>query len=248
VSLSVAPDGSVYSVVANAFSRVNIERSADGGASWTTVEGVRTSSRGFQVLATGDHVYVTISDGQSPAVLVSRDGGQTWRKNNLPLLVTAIAADPTDPKRIWLGGPTGLYRSDDEGQTVTQLSSAPVSALAIDPRDPSHLVIGGTGLYESHDGGRHLSAAVTSGFRLNVTAIQFGAHGDVYAADGPGSDGAGLPVGGRGVLASRDGGHSWQNVSDGLANLDLESLAVAPDGQWLYAGTTGGSVYRYPIG
>jgi hypothetical protein len=55
-------------------------------------------------------------------------------------------------------------------------------------------------------------------------------------------------VGGRGVLASRDGGASWQNVSAGLANLDVESLAASPDGQWLYAGTTGGSVYRYPAG
>jgi subtilisin family serine protease len=248
VSLSVAPDGSVYSVVANAFSRVNIQRSTDGGATWATVEGVRTSSRGFQVLATGDRVYVTILDGQSPGVLVSRDGGLTWRKNDLPEVVTAIAADPTDPQRIWLGGPSGLYRSDDEGQTVTQLSGAPVSALAIDPRDPSHLVVGGDGLFESHDGGRHLSAAITSGFRLSVTAIQFGPHGSVYAADAAASDSSGLPVGGRGVLASRDGGHSWHNVSDGLANLDVESLAVSPDGQWLYAGTTGGSVYRYPTG
>ena len=248
VSLAVAPDGSVYSIVANAFSRTNINRSTDGGASWTTVEGVRTSSRGFQVLATGDRVYVTINDGQSPGVLVSRDGGQTWRKNNLPMLVTAIAADPTDPERIWLGGPSGLYRSDDEGQTVTQLSSAPVSAVAIDPRNPSHLVVGGTGLFESNDGGRHLSVALTSGFRLSVTAIQFGAHGVVYAADGAAGDSAGLPVSGRGVLASRDAGHSWQNVSNGLANLDVDSLAVSPDGQWLYAGTTGGSVYRSPTG
>jgi photosystem II stability/assembly factor-like uncharacterized protein len=248
VSLSVAPDGSVYSVVANAFSRVNIERSTDGGATWETVEGVRTTSRGFQVLATGARVYVTILDGQSPGVLVSRDGGSTWRKNDLPEVVTAIAADPTDPQRIWLGGPSGLYRSDDEGQTATQLSSAPVGALAIDPRDPSHLLVGGDGLFESHDGGRHLSAAITSGFRLGVRAIQFGPHGTVYAADAAASDSSGLPVGGRGVLASRDGGHSWQNVSDGLANLDVESLAVSPDGQWLYAGTTGGSVYRYPTG
>jgi photosystem II stability/assembly factor-like uncharacterized protein len=248
LSLSVAPDGSVYSVIANAFSRVNINRSTDGGATWSTVEPVRTSARGYQVLAVGDHVYVTINDGQSPGVLVSRDGGRTWRKNDLPELVTAIAADPTDPERIWLGGPSGLYISDDEGQTVTQLSSAPVSALAVDPRNPSHLVVGGTSLSESHDGGRHLSAAITSGFRLNVTAIEFGAHGTVYAADGAGSDSAGLPVGGRGVLASRDGGRSWQNVSAGLDNLDVESLAVSPDGQWLYAGTTGGSVYRYPSG
>jgi photosystem II stability/assembly factor-like uncharacterized protein len=57
-------------------------------------------------------------------------------------------------------------------------------------------------------------------------------------------DQAGLPVGGRGVLNSRDGGRSWLNISDGLGNLDVSSLASSPDGQWLYAGTAGGSVYR----
>jgi hypothetical protein len=46
------------------------------------------------------------------------------------------------------------------------------------------------------------------------------------------------------VLNSRDGGRSWHNISDGLGNLDVSSLASSPDGEWLYAGTVGGSVYR----
>ncbi|HEY3629676.1 MAG TPA: hypothetical protein VGL21_02210, partial [Jatrophihabitantaceae bacterium] len=253
VSVAVDPrtPSTVFSVVANAFSRVNINRSTDGGATWTTVDGVRASSRGYQVLvdpANPSYVYVTIDDALSPGVLVSRDGGQTWRKNDLPELVTAIAADPHDPSRIWLGGPNGLYRSDDQGQTITQLSTIPVTAVALDPHNSSHLVVGGTSLYTSRDGGRHLTAADTSGYRLSITALAFGAHGAVYAGDGVSSDAAGLPVGGRGVLVSRDGGSSYDNVSAGLADLDVESLAQSPDGHWLYAGTGGGSVYRYRVG
>ncbi|HEY3714366.1 MAG TPA: S8 family serine peptidase [Jatrophihabitantaceae bacterium] len=249
VSLSVSPRDprTVFSIVANAFSRINVQRSTDGGATWTTVEAVRSSSRGYQVLvdpADPDYVYATINDALSPGVLVSRDGGQTWRKNNLPSLVTAIAADPHDPSRIWLGGPSGLYRSDDQGQTMTRLSSTPVTALALDPHDSSQLVVGGSGLYTSRDGGRHLTAASTSGYPLSISALLFGSHGAVYAADAATTDGAGLPLGGRGVLASRDGGRSWQNISAGLANLDASSLALSPDGRWLYAGTGGGSVYR----
>jgi subtilisin family serine protease/photosystem II stability/assembly factor-like uncharacterized protein len=253
--LSVAVDprtpSIAYAVVANAFSRTDIERSTDGGASWITVEGVRVSSRGYQVLvdpANPSYVYVTINDALSPGVVVSRDGGHTWRKNNLPVLVTAIAADPHDPSRIWLGGPNGLYRSDDQGQTVTRLSTVPVSALAVDPHSSSHLVVGGAGLYTTSDGGRHLTAAATSGYRLSITALAFGAHGAVYAGDGGSTDAAGLPVGGRGVLVSRDGGSSYDNISAGLADLDVESLAQSPDGHWLYAGTGGGSVYRYRVG
>ena len=252
VSLAVSPADPrvVYSVVANAFSRTNIQRSIDGGATWTTVETVRTGSRGYQVLvdpADPNHVYVTIDDALSPGVLVSRDGGTTWRKNDLPVLVTAIAADPHDPDRIWLGGPDGLFRSDDEGQSVTRLSSTPVSAIALDPRNSAHLVPGGAGLYDSRDGGRTLSAATTSGFRLHITALLFGSNGTVYAAAGASSDSASLPVGGRGVLASHDGGRNWANISAGLANLDVSSLAASPDGRWLYAGTEGGSVYRYQV-
>jgi photosystem II stability/assembly factor-like uncharacterized protein len=253
VSLSADPADPqiVYSAVANAFSRTNINRSTDGGATWDTVEGVRTSSHPYQVLvdpADPDIVYVTINDALSPGVIVSRDGGQTWRKNNLPVLATAIAADPQDPNRIWLGGPDGLFRSDDQGQTVIRLSSVPVSAIALDPRNAAHLVVGGDGLYDSRDGGRTLAAATTSGFRLNISALAFGPDGQIYAADNAAGDQAGLPVGGRGVLASRDGGRSWHNISAGLGNPDVAALALSPDGQWLYAGTAGGGVYRIGTG
>jgi subtilisin family serine protease len=253
VSLSADPADPqiVYSAVANAFSRTNINRSTDGGATWDTVEGVRTSSHPYQVLvdpADPDIVYVTINDALSPGVIVSRDGGQTWRKNNLPVLATAIAADPQDPNRIWLGGPDGLFRSDDQGQTVTRLSSVPVSAIALDPRNAAHLVVGGNGLYDSRDGGRTLAPATTTGFRLSISALAFGSDGQIYAADNAAGDQAGLPVGGRGVLASRDGGRSWHNISAGLGNPDVAALALSPDGRWLYAGTAGGGVYRIGTG
>ena len=253
VSLSANPADPqiVYAAVANAFSRTDIKRSDDGGATWDTVEGVRTSSHPYQVLvdpADPDIVYVTINDALSPGVIVSRDGGQTWRKNNLPVLATAIAADPQDPNRIWLGGPDGLFRSDDQGQTVTRLSSVPVNAIALDPRNAAHLIVGGDGLYDSRDGGRTLTAATTSEFRLNMSAIAFGSDGQIYAADNAAGDQAGLPVGGRGVLASRDGGRSWHNISAGLGNPDVASLALSPDGRWLFAGTAGGGVYRIGTG
>ena len=107
--------------------------------------------------------------------------------------------------------------------------------------------MGGNGLFESRDGGRTVQAAATSGFRLNITALTFASNGRLYAATGAESDSGGLPVGGRGVLTSRDGGRSWQNISDGLSNLDVESVTTSPDGRWLYAGTAGGGVYRLPV-
>lgn len=248
-SMSVDPRAPqvVYAAVANAFSRFDVRRSGDGGLTWPSVEGARVSSRPYQVLvdpADSNYVYVTLNDALSPGVLVSRDGGHTWRKNDLPVVVTAIAADPANPNRIWLGGPAGLYLSADGGQTVTQLSSTAVTAIAVDPQDAQHLIVGGTGLYLSRDGGKTLRETGRSPYRLNITALTIAADGTAYAADDAGSDPAGLPVGGRGVLASGNGGSTWANISGGLPNLDVSSLATSSDGHWLYAGTEGGSVYR----
>lgn len=249
MSVNPAQPNVVYAAVTNAFSRVDIERSQDGGATWTGVEGTRVDGHPYQILddpANPDYVYLTINDPLSPGVLVSRDGGQTWRKNNEPVVVQAIAADPTNPDRIWLGGPDGLYVSNDEGQSITRLSSTPVSAIAVDPANPQHLVVGGNGLFISSDGGQTLRATDRSPFRLNISALEIAPGGAIYAADDATSDAAGLPIGGRGVLASTNHGQTWTNISAGLPNPDVTSLAVSPDGNWLYAGTEGGSIYRMP--
>jgi subtilisin family serine protease len=248
-SLSADPTSPqvVFASITNAFSRFDVRRSSDGGVTWTGVESSRVSSRPYQTLvdpADPNYVYVTLNDAISPGVLVSRDGGHTWRKNDLPVTVTAIAADPSNPNRIWLGGPSGLYLSADAGQTVTQLSSTPVTTIAVDPRDAQHLIVGGSGLYLSRDGGTTLRETDRSLFRLHITAVTIASDGTAYAAADASSDQAGLPVGGRGVLASGDGGSTWTNISAGLPNLDVRSVTTSPDGHWLYAGTEGGSVYR----
>jgi photosystem II stability/assembly factor-like uncharacterized protein len=54
-----------------------------------------------------------------------------------------------------------------------------------------------------------------------------------------------LPRGGRGVLRSTDGGRSWQNISTGLQNLNVTSLAA--DGGRLYVGTVQGGVHRLKL-
>jgi hypothetical protein len=58
----------------------------------------------------------------------------------------------------------------------------------------------------------------------------------------------GLVKGGRGVLRSSDGGQSWVNISAGLQNTAVTSLAFSPDGRWLYAGTVDGGTHRLQLG
>lgn len=54
-----------------------------------------------------------------------------------------VVIDPKQPDRVYAAGTSGLYRSDDAGQTwqlMTQgLPSGGVTALTLDPRSPDRL-------------------------------------------------------------------------------------------------------------
>ena len=249
VSLSVDPAHPqvVYEAQRNAFSRFDIEKSTDGGQTWAGVESSRTSSIPYQVAmspADPSYVYVTEQDPFGYGVLVTTDGGSSWRRYASTGAVTAVAPDPRHPRSVLLGGPDGLYRSTDGGQSETRLSSTPVNAIAMDPRDPSHVVVAGPTIATSTDGGATLREARTDPGRMLVSSLAFVGRTGVCAATSSYSDDAGLLVDGRGVLCSRDSGHSWHNVSGDLPYRSISSLAVSPDGRWLYAGSLGQGVYR----
>lgn len=249
VSLAVDPTDAhvVYELQHNAFSRFDVEKSTDGGQTWSGVESARTSAIAYQVAvspADPSYVYVTEQDAFGYGVLVTTDGGASWRRYAATGAVTAVAADPRHPKTLLLGGPDGLFRSTDAGQSETRLSSTPVTAIAVDPRDTSHVVAAGSTIAISTDGGTTLHEARTDPGRMRVSSVAFvGRHG-VCAATSSYSDGSGLLVGGRGVLCSRGSGRTWRNVSGDLPYRSISSLAVSPDGRWLYAGSLGQGVYR----
>jgi photosystem II stability/assembly factor-like uncharacterized protein len=54
-------------------------------------------------------------------------------------------------------------------------------------------------------------------------------------------------VHGRGVLASRDGGKTWSNVSAGIGTTSVTALDASDDGNWLLVGTRQGGLYRADI-
>jgi subtilisin family serine protease len=248
VALAVNPkDPSVvYELQHNAFSRFDVEKSTDGGRTWSGVESARTSAIAYQVAvspADPSYVYVTEQDSFGYGVLVSADAGQTWTRYAVHGAVTAIAPDPRNPKALWLGGPDGLFRSTDGGKSTTRLSSRPVSSIALEPGQPKHLVVGGSSIALSKDGGRTLTTAKTPPGRVEVAALTYvGKHGVCAAA--PAYDDQGLLVGGRGVLCSGNGGRTWHDVSGDLPFRSISSLVVSPDGTWLYAGSDGQGVYR----
>ncbi len=70
----------------------------------------------------------------------------------------SVLIDPTQPKWVYAAGESGLYRSDDAGETwqaaAQGLPAGGVVALALDPRQPQRLYAATPAgvLYLSEDG------------------------------------------------------------------------------------------------
>ncbi|WP_308288520.1 S8 family serine peptidase [Streptomyces macrolidinus] len=249
IAVSPQHPDTVWKIRKDALSSFYVSRSDDAGKTWQ--ERGRTNETPLN-LAVGpvddDRVAVTFSSLAGPGVYRTLDGGATWKKLYQDRLFRAVATDPRDPDRLWLGAADGLYRSDDFGTTVTKVADGAVTAITLS-KDGERLVIGGSALRVSDDGGAHFRTADTGPLPLRVSEIVLSPKNPDTIYAGTSSFTANdLIKGGRGVLRSTDGGRSWTNVSGGLQNLDVISMTISPDGDWLYAGTEMGGVHRLRTG
>src|SRR5699024_8443344 len=98
-----------------------------------------------------------------------------------------------------LGDDDGLFVSEDGGENFSQLDKRSISSISVDPADPSHLILGGSFLYYSHDGGKTVQKGDYLDLSIDVTDILFSKNDPniVYASTGSFTE-AGLIKGGRG--------------------------------------------------
>ncbi len=230
----------VWRTMKTAAGDFRVERSDDGGRTW--------KSRGttFEIPldvsvspSSPDRVVALFGSLVGFGLFATDDGGRTWQKFFHDQLFTVIEHDPADPERLWLGSAEGLFRSDDGGRTVTRVYDRPVTAITV---TEDRIVVGGHGLAVSEDGGKTFRAGDSGSLPIRVTDVAVA--GDTLYAGTSSWSGNGLVKGGRGVLASTDGGATWHNVSAGLQNLSVTSLQVSPDARLLFAGTEEGGVHR----
>ncbi|WP_274038122.1 S8 family serine peptidase [Actinacidiphila cocklensis] len=220
-----------------------IYRSDDGGTTWEQKALFQENPTSLTIdPADPDRVLVGYTTLDDAGLFATADNGSTWKALHHDAFFDAVAGDPHDPLRLWLGNTSGLYRSDDGGATVTKVADGAVSALAI---DGSRLLVGGDGVRVSSDGGRSFRTADTGGLPTSVSDI-IRVGGALYAAT-TSSLVNNLPRGGRGVLRSTDNGQTWANISNGLQNLNATTLAASPDGGYLYVGTVAGGLHRLKL-
>lgn len=125
--------------------------------------------RGFALH--GEDIYAAVEVG---GVLVSRDGGESWKLADgsrdyphsapPPFIhpdVHSIAVHPTTAQMLYAPTGGGFYRSWDGGSTWTQLYHCYCRAVWVDPADPEHILLGPADsvdrngrIEQSLDGGR----------------------------------------------------------------------------------------------
>ena len=172
-----------------------IYRSTDGGQNWQRVVAKDENTGGSDVEidpSNPDVVYASMWEvregpwednnefnGAGGGLFKSSDGGSTWRQlsNGLPkdLSQIYVAIAPSNPRRLYAtlstaSGKLNVYRSDDAGDSWTQITNDPrpsgrigggdLPIPKVDPKNPDLVYVASTVTMRSSDGGK-----TWSGFR-----------------------------------------------------------------------------------
>jgi hypothetical protein len=166
--------------------------STDAGRSWRSVSLLGEAD--FHVLrARGDLVYGF--DASNGRLLLSRDGGETWRQRPIPGRLFDLALDPSDASRIVAASERGLFVSTDAARSWRPLDGS-VGLLAWPARGSLYLVDGGGPVWASAGPtGRWRSVGDVGGQPASFLGV---GPRELYVALHDGT-----------VKTSGDGGRSW---------------------------------------
>jgi hypothetical protein len=181
-----------------------------------------------------DPVNPFIYAGTDYGVFKSIDYGASWYGINNGITnpaVLSLAIDPRNTNIIYAGTVTEVFKTTNAGESwaTTNLTTFMTMALAIDPNN-SDIVYAGTwfGIFRSADGGQNWD--LKNNFSFNCVAINPSDSNTILG---------GTPGGG--IFKSIDGGDNWQPINNGLDNLIIGALSIAPlNTNVLYAGTERG--------
>lgn len=155
--------------------------------------------------------------------------------------VRSLAAEPRDPRRIYLGTSDGLlYRSDDAGRRWQRLTPGfPLRGVSLDDIAVSSTGVVLVGYWEVHGTGGGIARSADGGRTFTILE---GIRGEPVRALAIGPNNPDLLVAGSlgGVFRSLDGGRSWRRITpEGHPDLrNVGSVAIDHSNpQVIYVGT-----------
>ncbi len=220
----------------------SVLKSTNGGEDWLP-SGSGMGSDYVSTLAVDPIHSNVIYAGTGYPLLKSTDSGGNWSAIGVLSSPQSLVIDPANSGIIYAISyyddySKTLYKSVDGGVNWNRSDSGGfycVTALVIDPKNTATLYAADTsfGLNKSSDGGGSWSV-IGAGLPLTDSAISSLAIDPVK----PNVIYAG--TWGSGVFRSTDAGASWNPLNDGLNDLNINALVIAPSGNSLHAGTGAG--------
>jgi photosystem II stability/assembly factor-like uncharacterized protein len=172
--------------------RGTIERSRDGGVTWSHLSYPADAEPPTIVIdpVRPENVYAATG---GTGLFRSTDSGDAWAPVDIGATVSffrALAIDSLTGRTLYASVVGGVYRSDDGGATWEPTGlKAEIGALAVDPRDPATVYAASyfePGVFRSVDSGRHWMP-MNTGLSVNeIHALAVDSSGKVYAATSAG--------------------------------------------------------------
>ncbi len=226
VSMAIAPGTLVVGTAQGAFKTTN------GGASWSPRLGLGS---GMVSGITVDPSNTSNILGSTFTTLRSTDGGTTFNAvfGITAQLTQTIAADPKKGATVYTGGPAGLFKSTNAGETWSLLTTDGATSVAVDPFDSSTVYASFGNVKLSNDGGvtwQSFSTGLPPG--TSVTLVP-----------DPSTPGVLYGMGG-GTIYKKAGSGPWTPAATGLPSGFGSLLKIDPSrGATLFT-AIGTSVYK----
>jgi hypothetical protein len=218
-----------------------VDRSDDGGATWTTVRGPSPKCT-FTFITPAPSpppaIYLTVDCFAHKQLDKSTDDGRTWSEV-FGLSVPSIA--PADTRVLYASPaapplPPGLYRSGDGGLTWSRVGEQQSGRVLVDPRSVNTLYrTSSGGVFKSFDGGASWASS-SAGLALATIddlVIDPMTPSTVYAA------------GEGGIFRSQDAGSTWSGVTGDLPGSQVDGITLDPlSPAIVYASVPGEGLFR----